>query len=90
MPTFRPLNGYESVIIGSIAGTISAILTNPLDVIKTRIMTGTISSRSPLVASSQIGQTEGICGLFFVVYEGTRNYIQSQDANAFIEVKSLL
>lgn len=95
----RPLHNHESMIIGSIAGTISAALTNPLDVLKTRTMTGTITAPTtvpqllrPLASLAQIVEKEGLgamlggigprcvyvgpsCGLFFVVYEGTRNAI---------------
>jgi solute carrier family 25 S-adenosylmethionine transporter 26 len=39
----RPIKGYEAAACGSFAGAIAAALTTPLDVMKTRLMLGTVS-----------------------------------------------
>lgn len=38
----RKIRSYEAAICGSISGGIAAAITTPLDVIKTRLMLGTV------------------------------------------------
>ena len=40
----RPVTSYEAAFFGSISGGIAAAVTTPLDVIKTRLMLGKVSS----------------------------------------------
>lgn len=49
---------------GAKAGGIAAILTTPVDVIKTRIMTNNISINHLLPMIKNIYQTDGISGFF--------------------------
>ncbi|KAL6616772.1 hypothetical protein ACP70R_039042 [Stipagrostis hirtigluma subsp. patula] len=55
----------ESVLCGALAGAISAALTTPLDVVKTRLMTrvGTEGSRSVVGTMREIVAEEGLMGL---------------------------
>lgn len=64
----RPVTAIESALYGSIAGGISAFLTNPLDVAKSRIMLATsdeaLSSGSMIVAFKTVYGERGLAGLF--------------------------
>ncbi|PUZ52866.1 hypothetical protein GQ55_5G007600 [Panicum hallii var. hallii] len=55
----------ESVLCGALAGAISAALTTPLDVVKTRLMTrvGTEGSRTVLGTMREVVAEEGLMGL---------------------------
>ncbi|KAF8646836.1 hypothetical protein HU200_065639 [Digitaria exilis] len=55
----------ESVLCGALAGAISAALTTPLDVVKTRLMTrvGTQGSRTVLGTMKEVVAEEGLVGL---------------------------
>ncbi|RLN23035.1 protein MITOFERRINLIKE 1, chloroplastic [Panicum miliaceum] len=55
----------ESVLCGALAGAISAALTTPLDVVKTRLMTrvGTQGSRTVLGTMREVVAEEGLMGL---------------------------
>ncbi|KAL6853955.1 hypothetical protein ACP4OV_019984 [Aristida adscensionis] len=55
----------ESVLCGALAGAISAALTTPLDVVKTRLMTrvGTQGSRSVVGTMREVVAEEGLVGL---------------------------
>ncbi|KAG8079138.1 hypothetical protein GUJ93_ZPchr0007g5944 [Zizania palustris] len=55
----------ESVLCGALAGAISAALTTPLDVIKTRLMTrvGTEGSRTVVGTMREVVADEGLMGL---------------------------
>jgi len=75
----RMLKPVENMLVGAIAGSFSAAITTPLDVVKTRLMTdktvATISFSSAFKAASTLAKTEGISGLFSglgprVVYVG--------------------
>lgn len=75
----RPLKPVENMLVGAIAGSLSAAITTPLDVIKTRLMTdksvSAISIGAVLKTAKLLAQTEGISGLFSglgprVVYVG--------------------
>lgn len=77
--TKRTLKPVENMLVGAIAGSFSAAITTPLDVVKTRLMTdktvATISFSSAFKAASNLAKTEGIGGLFSglgprVVYVG--------------------
>jgi len=61
------LTGMESGMCGGIAGGISAFITNPLDVAKTRIMLAEqgspIAKMNPLQILAHISKAEGILGL---------------------------
>ncbi|WVZ67295.1 hypothetical protein U9M48_016394 [Paspalum notatum var. saurae] len=56
----------ESVLCGALAGAISAALTTPLDVVKTRLMTrvGTQGSRTVLGTMREVVAEEGLVGLY--------------------------
>ncbi|TKW19023.1 hypothetical protein SEVIR_5G470600v4 [Setaria viridis] len=56
----------ESVLCGALAGAISAALTTPLDVVKTRLMTrvGTEGSRTVLGTMRGVVAEEGLVGLY--------------------------
>lgn len=56
----------ESVLCGALAGAISAALTTPLDVVKTRLMTrvGTEGSRTVLGTMREVVAEEGLTGLY--------------------------
>ena len=59
------ITGFQSALSGSIAGAISAALTTPLDVAKTRIiLSDESSSQSVLVVISEIARNEGVSQLF--------------------------
>ena len=61
----RDLNSAEATMIGVVAGTFTAAVTTPLDVLKTRVMTGTGSSSGGVFATAiDIAREEGISGLF--------------------------
>lgn len=54
------------MVIGIVAGTFSAAVTTPLDVIKTRLMTadGAVTVKGALRAARVIAEQEGVKGLF--------------------------
>lgn len=64
----RPASAAESAYYGCIAGAISAFLTNPLDVAKTRIMladkSDPLSSGKVLEALREVNKERGLRGLF--------------------------
>jgi solute carrier family 25 S-adenosylmethionine transporter 26 len=77
--TTRTLKPVENMLVGAIAGSFSAAITTPLDVVKTRLMTdktiATISFSNAFKAATNLAKTEGISGLFSglgprVVYVG--------------------
>eukprot|EP00953_Heterococcus_sp_UTEX-ZZ885_P039770 20371-Heterococcus_DN1.PRE.2 len=79
------LSSKEAMVVGALAGTISAALTTPFDVLKTAMMTSK-DSRSLLSTARALGPTalfRGItqrvfyiapsCAIFFLVYETVKN-----------------
>ena len=62
----RKLSSLENMAVGIIAGTFSAAVTTPLDVIKTRLMTGkdSVSFGGAFAMAKQIVAKEGVPGLF--------------------------
>ena len=64
--TGKPLAVWQSACVGACTGFVSAFLTTPLDVCKTRIMLGEPSSthNTTLQFMRHITSTEGIAGLF--------------------------
>ena len=74
----REMKPLDNMIVGAIAGSFSAALTTPLDVIKTRLMTDTsavISMKTVVQTGAKLFEKEGIKGLFSglgprVVYVG--------------------
>lgn len=89
------LSAGDSVVVGAVAGTISAAITTPLDVLKTRLMTqttaqGTFATAASIVRQEGlVGMFQGIgprvayigpsCGLFFLVYEGVKSRVKRAD-----------
>jgi Mitochondrial carrier protein len=80
------LSSKEAMVVGALAGTISAALTTPFDVLKTAMMTSNKDSRSLLSTARALGPTalfRGInqrvfyiapsCAIFFLVYETVKN-----------------
>lgn len=62
----RELEPFESMIIGALSGSLSAALTNPLDVIKTRIMTNkdvSVSLGNIFATANTIIKNEGMATL---------------------------
>lgn len=89
----RPLNSYEATAIGVVAGTFTAAITTPLDVLKTRLQTGTstgvINTAMALVQKEGVsGMFSGIgprclyigpsCGIFFLAYERTKQILENK------------
>jgi Mitochondrial carrier protein len=79
------LSSMEAMVVGALAGTISAALTTPFDVLKTAMMTSK-DSRSLISTGRALGPTalfRGInqrvfyiapsCAIFFLVYETVKN-----------------
>jgi len=74
----RPLRNLETMCVGAIAGSFSAAITTPLDVLKTRLMTdrgAVVTFGGAAKAAKEIARTEGLKGLFSglgprVVYVG--------------------
>jgi solute carrier family 25 S-adenosylmethionine transporter 26 len=74
----RVLNAAENMFLGAIAGSLSAALTTPLDVVKTQLMTGTTGAKSVSAALSSalsLAREKGLSSLFAgvvprVVYVG--------------------
>jgi hypothetical protein len=62
------LNAAETSVVGAAAGAVTALLTTPLDVVKTRLMTQGSSARYAGIADcvSKIARQEGL-GTFFTV-----------------------
>mmetsp|Transcript_17410 Transcript_17410/g.26953 ORF Transcript_17410/g.26953 Transcript_17410/m.26953 type:complete len:253 (-) Transcript_17410:33-791(-) len=60
----RDLNPTELFGAGMTAGCISSIVTNPLDVAKTRIMLGQVQNRFPPSAIVEIARADGIKSLW--------------------------
>lgn len=63
----REMKPLDNMIVGAIAGSFSAALTTPLDVIKTRLMTDTtavISMSTVAQAGQKLFENEGFKGLF--------------------------
>ncbi|CAD5235448.1 unnamed protein product [Bursaphelenchus xylophilus] len=54
----------QSAAAGSVSGSLSAGLTTPLDVVKTRIMLGTSKTSNPFLTLVEIFKSEGIRPLF--------------------------
>jgi solute carrier family 25 S-adenosylmethionine transporter 26 len=77
----RRLMAWEGMVVGAIAGSISAAVTNPLDVLKTRMMTGQAYGAASVVpAVRAILAKEGPRALFAgvvprVVYVGPSSAI---------------
>ena len=83
------LSGAEGVVVGAVAGSIAAAATNPLDVLKTRLMTsaggvGVYGMARRIVVSEGIGgMFRGVvprvvyigpsCAIFFMVYETVKS-----------------
>ncbi|OIW15424.1 hypothetical protein TanjilG_12278 [Lupinus angustifolius] len=65
-PTWHVNNSFEGLILGGLAGGLSAYLTTPLDVVKTRLQVqGTILRYNGwLDAICKIWATEGMKGMF--------------------------
>lgn len=58
------IKGPEAAIIGALASLIAQTLTTPLDVARTRIMTNTTPSSSPIIALRDIIAEEGLPAAF--------------------------
>ena len=77
----RRLMAWEGMVVGAIAGSISAAVTNPLDVLKTRMMTGQAYGAASVIPAIQaILAKEGPRALFAgvvprVVYVGPSSAI---------------
>ena len=63
--TLRALEAWEGALVGAVAGSISAAATTPLDVLKTRMMTGqAFGASSVLTAAKLIVAKEGVGALY--------------------------
>lgn len=64
------LNAAETSVVGAAAGAVTALLTTPLDVVKTRLMTQGSSARYAGIADcvTKIARQEGL-GTFFTVWK---------------------
>lgn len=60
----RALETWETCICGSMAGGVSAAVTTPLDVVKTRLMVTTGKYKGIVDGLAKIGREEGMKGLF--------------------------
>jgi len=60
----RDLRVYETIAVGAMSGAIAAAATTPFDVIKTRMMTGTLASVSMIAAANEIITKESFLALF--------------------------
>ncbi|KAJ9463090.1 putative mitochondrial carrier protein PET8 [Diplonema papillatum] len=61
----EPLPAWNSALVGACTGSISAFLTTPLDVCKTRIMLGNQNDNSSIFAHlTRIHREEGVSGLY--------------------------
>ena len=60
------LNAMETSVVGALAGAVTGVLTTPLDVIKTRMMTQGSSGRYLSIAdcASKIAREEGAAAFF--------------------------
>eukprot|EP00898_Chlorokybus_atmophyticus_P004000 jgi/Chlat1/4600/Chrsp290S04336 len=59
-----PLTYWQSLGVGVASGSISAVLVTPLDVVKTRIMTGQALGTNVVEVAAAIARTEGVSALF--------------------------
>lgn len=81
------LSGAEAAILGAVAGSISAAVTHPFDVVRTRLMTCT---NAEVMGPGLRGLFAGLgprvlligpsCAVFFVVYEGVKKYLVAPGA----------
>jgi len=60
------IEGFEAAAVGALAGLVSQVVTSPLDVARTRIMTNTVpsASSSPVSALAAIVEREGVAAAF--------------------------